>query len=117
MAPQGLPRSRRLRSRKDFVRIQRTGQRRTSRHFVVLVAEPHGPTSTGEERLGLTVSRKVGSAVARNRVKRRIRELYRIRPVAESCRDVVVIARRGAAELSFEEAARELSDVLAQAGR
>lgn len=117
MAPQGLPRSHRLRSRKDFVRVQRTGQRCTSSHFVVLVSEPHASTATCESRLGLTVSRKVGSAVARNRVKRRIRELYRVRRAAAPVRDMVVIARRGAAGLSSLEAARELSAVLEEAGR
>jgi len=117
MARQGLPRSRRLRSRKDFVRVQRSGRRKTSRHFVVLVSEPHEPTATGENRVGLTVSRKVGSAVARNRVKRRIRELWRVRPGAAPVRDVVIIARRGAAELSSVEAGEELSGVLQEVGR
>jgi len=117
MARQGLPRSRRLRSRKDFVRVQRTGHRRTSRYFVALVSEPHAPTATGENRVGLTVSRKVGGAVARNRVKRRIRELWRARPSATPVRDVVIIARRGAAELSSAEAAASLSAVLEEAGR
>jgi ribonuclease P protein component len=117
MAPQGLPRSHRLRSRKDFVRVQRTGRRQTSRHFVVLVAEPHEATSSGTNRLGLTVSRKVGNAVARNLVKRRIRELYRHRESVTPLRDVVVIARRGAAELSGARAAEELAGVLTEAGR
>ena len=117
MAPEGLPRGHRLRSRKDFIRVQGTGRRRISRHFVVLVADPHRSTGTGENRIGITVSRKVGCAVARNRVKRRIRELYRARKSATPIRDLVVIARRGAAELSSEQTARELDLVLEEAGR
>ena len=117
LAPQGLPRSRRLRSRKDFVRVQRTGRRRTSAHFVALVAEPHASAETRENRLGVTVSRKVGSAVARNRVKRRIREHFRARPTASPVRDLVVIARRGAAELSAAESSTELDALLTEAQR
>ena len=65
---------------------------------------PSGPT-----RLGLTVSRKIGGAVARNRVKRILREFFRLSydlwpfPV-----DLVVVARQGAAKLSYAELADEL---------
>jgi ribonuclease P protein component len=63
--------------------------------------------------LGVTVSKKVGTAVERNRVKRRIREWFR-----HNCSllppdiAVVVIARRGAAGLSARETERELRGLL-----
>jgi ribonuclease P protein component len=61
-------------------------------------------------RLGLTVSRKVGNAVVRNRVKRRIREWFRReRHEFEGVWDVVVIARREAAALDFETSSSVLS--------
>ena len=67
-------------------------------------------------RLGLTVSRKVGNAVVRNRVKRRIREWFRRdgRQLAHGF-DVVVIARQQAASMSSEQAGRVLSELLGQA--
>jgi ribonuclease P protein component len=63
--------------------------------------------------LGITVSRKVGTAVQRNRVKRRIREWFRHNRAALPGEVVlVVIARRGAAELSRAETERELGSLL-----
>ncbi len=83
--------------------------------FVVLVmrqADEHGP------RLGLTVSRKVGNAVVRNRVKRRIREWYRrARADFPEGGDLVVIARPEAAELGSGELSATLTRLLREAGR
>lgn len=60
-------------------------------------------------RLGVTVSRRVGGAVVRNRVKRRLREWFRTSPVrAAGPLDLVVIARPPAATLAGEALCREL---------
>ena len=72
----------------------------------VLFARPSG--GDGQARLGITASRKVGNAVVRNRVKRRIREWFRRGGQAQLAGlDVVVIARASAATLggsaTFEE--------------
>jgi len=63
--------------------------------------------------LGITASRKVGNAVTRNRIKRLIREFFR-RHSQEIIppQDVVVIARASAAEIGYEDVARELSAAL-----
>ena len=55
-------------------------------------------------RLGLTVSRKVGNAVTRNRAKRRLREIVRLYPTPEKLTgwDIVLIARTSASEREFE---------------
>lgn len=83
------------------------GTHRNSSHFVAQVA----PAREGSGRhLGLVVSKRVGGAVERNRVKRRIREWFRQeRAVLAEGSDLVVIARRGAARLSGAEIAGELS--------
>lgn len=77
---------------------------------MVLVAKAEGVRSP---RLGLTVSRKVGNAVVRNRVKRQVREWFRAsRDQLEGAWDVVVIARRRASELESAESGPELSRLL-----
>lgn len=59
----------------------------------------------GEPRLGLSVSKKVGTAVKRNRVRRRLKEIFSSPVAAEIAHDLdfVVSARPAAADASFEE--------------
>src|SRR5262245_3788977 len=93
---EGFPRAARIRSRREFLALGRSGQTRRLAHLVVIVQRREGPS-----RLGLTVSRKIGGAVTRNRLKRRIREMFR-RGRSERLfrdQDVVVIARPGSGSL------------------
>jgi ribonuclease P protein component len=102
-----LRRADRLRSTRDFQRVGAAGVRAVSASFVVLVAPRRGP---GEgSRLGITVTRRVGNAVVRNRLKRRVRETFRRhRESLGHPADVVVIARRGAAHVPARELDGEL---------
>jgi ribonuclease P protein component len=106
----------RLRSRRDFERLAREGARRSSPYFVVLLSRGPRRASAGaglRARLGVTASRKVGGAVVRNRVKRRIRDAFRRRRgLLPAELDVVVIARPGAASLSGPAVAEELGRLL-----
>jgi ribonuclease P protein component len=93
-----------LRRRSEFSRVHRRGRRRSGAYLTTLVAE--GGQAT---RVGLVVSTAVGDAVRRNRLRRRLRALLdRYGFEQPPFRDVVVIARPGAAELDFDELAAEL---------
>lgn len=82
----------------DFDAVYRRGRSAANRHLVVY-AFSREETPATPARLGLSVSRKVGGAVERNRVKRVLRERFaEIAPSLPRGLDVVVIARPGCAE-------------------
>jgi ribonuclease P protein component len=63
----------------------------------------------GRRRLGITVSRKVGDAVVRNRIKRLVREYFRVsKEHLPPSRDVLVIARKADPAMKLADLAREL---------
>jgi ribonuclease P protein component len=101
----------------DFDRVFRSGRSYASREFVLYVF-PRG--SDGAPRLGLSVSRKVGGAVERNRVKRLLREAWvELSQALPDDSDVVVIARQDARALAEREGLsgvrRALSELVRQA--
>jgi ribonuclease P protein component len=99
----------RLHRSAEFLRLQRDGVRFQSPHFVLYAGSlEHKPQRS---RLGVTVSRRIGNAVVRNRVKRRVREIFRKElrarlPVGTS---IVVIARIGAGALGSAAIVDELA--------
>jgi len=106
-----FPREARIRRSREFREISWSARRHVTEAFVVLVSPT--PSRPERVRLGVTVSRKVGNAVTRNRVKRLIREWFRRdrRAIGEG-RDIVVIARPSAARLAGSAAFAELNRAL-----
>ncbi len=101
-------RSDRLLRSRDYRRLS-GGERVVSRCFVMLVGRADAPSEDEAPRLGITASRKVGNAVIRNAVKRRVREWFRAeRGALRAGSEIVVIARRGAAGLGGREVSAEL---------
>ena len=103
----GFGRADRLRKSGEFILLQRCGARYQSGHFVLYGL---GGAKDEPSRLGITVSRRVGNAVVRNRLKRRVRECYRLklRAMLTASVAMVVIARKGAGNLEWATIDAEL---------
>jgi len=102
-------RSYRIRKRREFLATQSSGRKVHGRLFLVLV----GPGPELHGRLGITVSKRVGNAVTRNRIKRWVREFVRQQPASAWLppgRDVVVIAKaRAASARGYADIAADLT--------
>ena len=101
-----------LRRRADFVAANRGI--RVARPGFVLLAHPNGGLG---KRYGVTVTKKIGNAVARNRMKRRFRELLRaaLPDAGLPDHDHVLIGREGGIERDFSAMREELAQALARA--
>jgi ribonuclease P protein component len=100
----------RLRKRADFLGAA-TGPRAPAAAFVL---QARARTDTGPPRVGFTVSKKVGNAVERNRVRRRLREIVRLSDAARfrPGNDYVVVGRRPALNEPFARLIEDLRQAL-----
>jgi ribonuclease P protein component len=100
-----------LPNRRDFLRVQ-AGRRCAVPGFVLQLAPADRPCPAA--RVGFTVSRKVGNAVARNRVRRRLREIARmvIPQQARADLDYVLVGRQGALSRDFAVLKDDLIEAL-----
>lgn len=108
-----FPKSARLTRRSEFLSLSRGGRKFHTPHFVVI-----SKTNDKEEnRLGVTVSARVGKAVVRNRIKRLLREFFRRHHhEIPSHQDILIIARREAGELSLDQVTGELRGAFTNQG-
>lgn len=105
-----VQRQNRLGPNRQFSYVYRRGKRVSTRDLTLLYVKNR------QKRVGFSVSKKVGVAVVRNRTKRRLREC--VRPLLE-CMDgglYVFVARPSAAEQSFQQLSRQVSQLLTRAG-
>jgi len=107
-----FPKSVRLRKRADFVRLSGSIDKFVAKGFLVVWQV----NDLLQPRLGVTVSKKVGCAVIRSRVKRYIREVFRHNRLLLPPIDMNVIARRESATMDFRSVLRELEKAFRQIG-
>jgi ribonuclease P protein component len=109
MGDQRLSSVERLRHRQEFERVFQRGTKQVSPAFVWYLL----PTSGPDSRLGMAVSKRVGNAVVRNRVKRYAREFFRRHKMQfdPPC-DLIVVARRQAADLQYAESVQQFMSLL-----
>lgn len=109
-SPLGYSKEARIRRRAEFTVCYERGRRLHSAHFLLFLL----PRADGPGRTGMAVSRKVGNAVTRNRVKRLLREFFRLHAAALPRADVVAVAKRhaGQAKLDLTTVTGELLPLL-----
>jgi ribonuclease P protein component len=111
-AVEALPKAKRLAKRREFLRVYESGQKLFSRYAVLFFM----PNGLSHSRIGITATKKLGKAHARNRAKRWTREVYRRQrePLALDGRslDIVVNVKPSAEGASFDDYSRDLARVL-----
>lgn len=105
LAPRAFPKHLRLLRRSEFRRVYEEGERRSA-PLCALFFRANGLRET---RLGITVPGRQGSAVVRNRLKRRLREVFRLnRGSIPAGWDIVLNPRHAVARMPFESLQREI---------
>jgi ribonuclease P protein component len=116
----GFPSKLRLRKRRQFLMVQGGGRRIGGKHFLFFVLLRDNSKSSfvaGGARFGITVTRKIGNAVVRNRVKRIVREgCRRTAQLFPGGLDLVIVARPSAATALAGDAATELAQLARRLG-
>lgn len=111
---QRFPRSSRLTARRQFVEVYQRGRKARRPWFTVFGM----PNDVGRCRMGLTVTRRAGSAVARNRIKRVLRDVFRRhQDELPTAMDLVINGQRAILKMSAEQLERELLGALDELAR
>jgi ribonuclease P protein component len=109
----GLKKAQKILKRPEYLLLSQSGKKTQDAFFIIIYTK----SASGSPRLGITVSKRVGNAAVRNRVKRLVREWFRLyRAGWDGCWDVNVIAKKKTANLSFQEAALSLEKMIDQVG-
>ncbi len=106
-----------IKNRRDFLAAQNNGAKFITHSFILrCILRPADHPVQGPARFGFTVTKKLGGAVERNRIKRRLREAVRLSavPHAKPGHDYVLIARHKVLTCEFSELLRDISFAFAR---
>src|SRR5262245_8676646 len=107
-----MTKSMRLRRRPEFVAVQSAGRKVHGKHFLAMVTMRPSDSPVG--RVGFTVTKRIGNAVTRNRIKRRARDWLRTHGWVPAGRDVVLVAKESAATTTSVEIGHDLQRLVAR---
>ena len=96
----------------EVSKVYKNGKSYADRHLVMYVY----PNKLGYSRLGLSISKKVGKSVVRNRIRRLIKEVYRLNYKTKDNYDVVIIARVRSADASYMDIKKSFRYLIKKAG-
>ncbi len=99
-----------LRRRREFDAVYSSGFKVPARQFVLFIL----PNTLGHSRLGMTLGRRIGKAVSRNRTRRRLREIFRRQSTELGAFDIVIHGRPGIAECGLAELEGEFLEGIAR---
>jgi ribonuclease P protein component len=102
----------RMKQRKDFLAAAASGHKWVRPAFVLQCAPNAAHPETAQ--IGFTTTKKLGGAVIRNRIRRRLREAARLHlpPVAQAGHDYVIIGREAARDMDFAQLGQELAEAM-----
>ncbi len=100
----------RIKKNDEFQAVFQKGKSNANRQFVVYQLDKEEQPNF---RIGLSVSKKIGNAVVRNRIKRMVRQaITELKDEIASGKDFVIIARKPCAEMTYEEVKKKLNSCL-----
>ena len=113
MRPFGFPAALRLKKRREFLAVQNGGRKVHLKNFLVFLSPRQRAPEPAATRLGVTVTRKIGKAVTRNRIKRLLREVFRRRRLDFAPGwDMVWVAKQGAAGIGYADAVEDMEALI-----
>lgn len=100
----------RLKKKKQFAYIYKKGKRISNKFLTLFVI----PSKYNSYKIGYSVSKKIGKATVRNKVKRRLKEIVRTSDFAKNYFNYVLMAREGIENLEFLELKKQVKDIFSK---